>query len=87
MTKLVPLKSKQVVRKLELLGFEKVRHKGSHAQYKHPNGQQTTIPVHPTEQIGRGLLRKIIRDIDLTVEEWQKIKKWANKRYWGFRYS
>jgi predicted RNA binding protein YcfA (HicA-like mRNA interferase family) len=28
----------------------------------------TTVPVHAGQVVGRGLLRKILRDVDLSVE-------------------
>ncbi|WP_293047373.1 type II toxin-antitoxin system HicA family toxin [Moorena sp. SIO1F2] len=30
----------------------KVRQKGSHARWKHPDGRSTTIPVHGNAEIG-----------------------------------
>jgi predicted RNA binding protein YcfA (HicA-like mRNA interferase family) len=46
------------------MGFRLLRKsKGSHWQYEHPDGRRTTIPVHKGQDIGPGLLRKIMRDI------------------------
>jgi len=53
------------------LGFKKKRQKGSHVFYKHPDGRTTTIPHHPGRLLARPLIRKILRDIELTVEEYQ----------------
>lgn len=39
---------------------------------RHPDGRATVVPVHPGEDIGRGLLRKIIRDAGVDVEEFLK---------------
>jgi len=36
---------------------------------RHPDGRTTVVPVHPGEDIGRGLLRKIIRDARVDIEE------------------
>jgi predicted RNA binding protein YcfA (HicA-like mRNA interferase family) len=47
--------------------------KRSHFRYKHPDGRKTTVPVHKGKDISRGLLRKILRDIDITVEELKKL--------------
>ncbi|MBI4361551.1 MAG: type II toxin-antitoxin system HicA family toxin [Euryarchaeota archaeon] len=33
----------------------------------------TVVPVHPRENIGRGLLRKILRDAEITPEEFSKL--------------
>jgi predicted RNA binding protein YcfA (HicA-like mRNA interferase family) len=42
---------------------------GSHRQYRHSDGRGTTIPFHPGRDISPTLLRKIARDVGLTVEE------------------
>jgi predicted RNA binding protein YcfA (HicA-like mRNA interferase family) len=54
------------------LGFKKIRQKGSHAFYRHSDGRVTTIPHHPGD-LKRPLIRKILRDINLPVEEYEKI--------------
>jgi predicted RNA binding protein YcfA (HicA-like mRNA interferase family) len=40
---------------------------------KHPDGRITVVPVHAGEQIGVGLLLKIIKDVKLTKEEFLRI--------------
>ncbi|HPH01568.1 MAG TPA: type II toxin-antitoxin system HicA family toxin [Spirochaetota bacterium] len=55
------------------LGFEKVRQKGSHAFYRHPDGRTTTLPHHGSRDISRPLLRTILREIDLPPEEYVKM--------------
>ena len=69
MSRLPRLRGKDVVRVLERLGFEIVRTRGSHVFMKHPNGRVTTVPVHSSEIIGPGLLRSILRDIEMSVED------------------
>jgi predicted RNA binding protein YcfA (HicA-like mRNA interferase family) len=69
MTRLPRLKGKEVVRILEKIGFEVVRTRGSHVFLKHQDGRVTTVPVHSGETLGPGLLRAILRDVELTVEE------------------
>ena len=39
---------------------------------RHPDGRATVVPVHPGEDIGRGLLRKIIRDAEVDEDEFVK---------------
>ncbi len=68
-----PLPAKKIVKILNKIGFETVRQKGSHLILKHPDGRVTVVPVHPGEQIGRGLLSKIIKDAKLTREEFLKL--------------
>lgn len=62
------LKAVELVRALENAGFQVVRQKGSHVRMKHPDGRVVTVPVHPGQDIGRGLLRKILRDAELSRE-------------------
>lgn len=54
---------------LERLGFAEIRQRGSHKQFRHPDGRGTTVPFHSGQDISPTLLRKIARDIELTVEE------------------
>ncbi len=63
------LKPREVVALLERLGFVEVRQRGSHRQYRHTDGRGTTVPFHGSHDISPTLLRKIARDIGLTVEE------------------
>ena len=63
------LKPREVVRILENLGFEQVRQRGSHRQFKHPDGRFTTVPDHKGRDISPFLLKKIADDIRLTVDE------------------
>ena len=63
------LKPREVVRLLESLGFVQVRQRGSHRQFRHPDGRFTTVPDHKGRDISPVLLRKIADDIKLTVEE------------------
>ncbi len=69
MTKPPVLKPKEVVAILEKLGFVEVRQRGSHKQYRHPDGRRTTVPFHGSRDISPLLLRQIAKDIDLTIEE------------------
>jgi predicted RNA binding protein YcfA (HicA-like mRNA interferase family) len=71
--KLKPLPSKRVIQILKRLGFEKVRQRGSHVFFRHPDGRTTMVPIHKGEDIGRGLLQEIIRDTKLTREEFLKM--------------
>jgi predicted RNA binding protein YcfA (HicA-like mRNA interferase family) len=63
------LKPREVVALLEGLGFVGVRQRGSHRQFRHADGRGTTVPFHPGRDISPTLLRKIARDIGITVEE------------------
>ncbi|MDP7587127.1 MAG: addiction module toxin, HicA family [SAR202 cluster bacterium] len=58
-----------MIRAREALGFEKVRWIGSHARFHHPGSSVVIVPVHSGQDIGRGLLQKILRDAQVTPAE------------------
>lgn len=68
MTKPPVLKAKEVIALLEKLGFREIRQRGSHKQYRHADGRQTTVPFHVGRDISPILLKQIAKDINLTVE-------------------
>lgn len=51
------------------LGFNTIRRKGSHVFYRHPDGRTTTLPDHPGRDISRPLIREILREIEITPEQ------------------
>lgn len=70
MPKLAQVKSRDLVKIVTMLGFKFRAQSGSHAVYIHPDGRKTTIPIHPTQTIGIGLLTKIIkRDLKITKQD------------------
>jgi len=68
------LKPKAVIHALEKSGFVEIRQKGSHKQFRHPDGRATTVPVHAGRDISPILLRQILKDIGTTIEEFLKNK-------------
>ena len=71
--KLPILRPLELINALEIIGFENTRKsKGSHFRYCHPDGRKTTVPVHKGKTIGRGLLRKILKDVNISVSELKK---------------
>jgi len=70
---LKPLPADKVIKVLVRLGFKPVRQRGSHVILKREDGKVIVVPVHRGEEIGRGLLSKIIKDAGLTREEFLKL--------------
>lgn len=68
------LKPSEVVAILEAIGFFEARQKGGHKQFRHADGRGTTVPFHQGRDISPILLRRIARDIGLTVREFLKQK-------------
>jgi predicted RNA binding protein YcfA (HicA-like mRNA interferase family) len=69
MSRVPVLKPREVIRALECLGFVEVRQRGAHRQFRHPDGRGTTVPYHSGRDIAPPLLRQIIKDIRVTLEE------------------
>jgi predicted RNA binding protein YcfA (HicA-like mRNA interferase family) len=63
------LKPREVIRLLEAHGFSLIRQRGSHCQFKHPDGRQTTVPDHRGRDVAPPLLRQITRDIQMTLDD------------------
>jgi len=64
------LTGKQLAKIVERFGFLHTHTTGSHMMYRHPDGRRATIPHHSGEEIGPGLLNKIIKkDLRITRDE------------------
>lgn len=59
---------RKLITALETMGFHVIRTRGSHHFLRHPDGRTTVVPVHAGEDIGPGLLSKILRDAKITRE-------------------
>ncbi len=74
MPKLIPIKPKRLIKILISIGFIERDAQGSHVFFKHTDGRTTVVPIHNRE-LSKGLLRKILNDVQLTVEEYEKLRK------------
>ncbi len=63
------LKPQEVAAILEKMGFAEVRQRGSHKQFRHEDGRCTTAPYHPGRDLSPLLLRQIIKDLGITMED------------------
>ena len=70
--RLPSLRARDLEKALKKMGFFPVRQKGSHLFYKHVDGRTTLVPIHGGEEIGRGLIRQILREINVSPEEFSK---------------
>jgi predicted RNA binding protein YcfA (HicA-like mRNA interferase family) len=73
MTKRPRATGKKVIAALRRAGFEVIRVKGSHHFLRHSDGRRTVVPVHAGENIGPGLLARILRDCEKTPEAFQSL--------------
>ncbi len=74
MPKISPISGKKLIKILKKQGFIQVRQKGSHIRLEHPDGRKTSIPLHAGENIGKGLLSKILKDVNITYEQFKKVR-------------
>ena len=63
------ISAKEFIRFLQFKNFIFVRQKGSHQRYKHPDGRAITVPVHGKETLKRGLLKGMLNELNIEVEE------------------
>lgn len=76
MAKLHPLPAKKMIKILRHLGFQELRVRGSHHFFFNPVSKKTaSVPVHGNEYLSPGLLKEVLGDIDLSVEEYEKLRQ------------
>lgn len=73
MSRLPIVKARTMEKLLLRLGFIVVRQKGSHIFYRHPDGRTTTVPHHRGKDLARPLIREILREIELSPDEFIKV--------------
>ena len=56
-----------------LIQFGRARQKGGHVFYRHPDGRTTTVPNHPGRDLARPLVREILREIEVTRDQFEQI--------------
>ncbi|MFB3785883.1 MAG: type II toxin-antitoxin system HicA family toxin [bacterium] len=70
--RLPSLKAIELVRILEKIGFSLIRQKGSHAFFHHPDGRNTSVPIHSGD-LSRYVLREILKQIEVSEEDLMKL--------------
>ena len=73
--KLPRVNAADAVRVLEKAGFFLVRQSGSHRIYKNAEGQRVTVPYHSGKELHPKILKNILRDADMTPEEFFELMK------------
>ncbi len=74
MSKLPRISGKEMVKLLQRLGFRTARIRGSH-HFMERGNQQTTVPVHGNRDLKIGTLRKILRDVEMSPDEFERLSK------------
>lgn len=73
MPKLPVISGKEAIKAFEKIGYQVARQKGSHIRLRHSDKKPITIPDH--KELGKGLLRKLVRDAELSRKEFVELVK------------
>ncbi len=73
MSNLPVIDGKRMIKILRKAGFDEIRIKGSHHFIRHSDGRSTVVPIHGKENIGIGLFHKILRDCELSVNDYMNL--------------
>lgn len=73
MPKLPRVTAREIIAVLEKAGFSLARQSGSHMIYKNASGKRVTVPFHASRTLHPKLLKSILRDAGLTVEQLQDL--------------
>jgi predicted RNA binding protein YcfA (HicA-like mRNA interferase family) len=68
--RLIPYRELKKV--VEAMGYEWIRCEGSHNIFRHSSGKIVVIPDHGSQVIVKPLLRKILRDLGLSPEDYAR---------------
>jgi predicted RNA binding protein YcfA (HicA-like mRNA interferase family) len=73
MTRLRLVTYRELRKVAERTGFRWVRREGSHNTFRNEGGSIIVIPDHGSQVIVRPLLRKILRDMGISLEEYHRL--------------
>jgi predicted RNA binding protein YcfA (HicA-like mRNA interferase family) len=68
-SKLPVISSKEMSKILNKVGFYEIHQRGSHIKFQHEDGRVVIIPFH-NDDLGRGLIRKILKEIKISISEY-----------------
>jgi len=73
MVKLLSVSGKKAIKVFEKIGYQIIRKKGSHFRLHCSNKEPLTVPDHRV--LGKGLLRKLLRDSEISIKEFIELLK------------
>lgn len=71
--KLPLVNGQKMIKILSLKGFKPVRQRSSHIQLKNEKGVLVTVPIHSGKVVSVGVLNKILRDSEISREEYVEL--------------
>ncbi|MEM3658274.1 MAG: type II toxin-antitoxin system HicA family toxin [Candidatus Hadarchaeum sp.] len=75
MKKLPRVTADEAIKVLEYVGFTLARQSGSYKIYRNPEGKRVTVPYHAGRILHPKVLKSILRDAGLTIEEFEGLLK------------
>ena len=69
MVRMPTISAKIMIKFISDQGFQQVRQKGSHKFFRHPDGRTVTVPYHKGEDLGRGIVTKILNDSECSRDD------------------
>lgn len=75
--KLSPVSGKKLIKIFSMKGFQVVRQRSSHVQMKNSAGILVTVPLHANKDVGVGIILKILRDTEISREEFFDLERKA----------
>lgn len=73
--KLPRVSADKVIKVLERKGFFLARQSGSHKIFKNTEGRRVTVPYHSEKTLHPKILKSILRDADLTADQFRELMK------------
>lgn len=74
MSKFPIVTAKKLIKVLKKKGFQEDRQAGSHLILVHPITDKTiSVPVHPGKTLGRGITLGILKDAEISREEFLRL--------------
>jgi len=70
------VRCEQLVQVLKKAGFVEKRQKGSHlTMWRDSDKRRVTVPIHAGREVPIGTLRSILRDADITADDFRSLLK------------
>jgi predicted RNA binding protein YcfA (HicA-like mRNA interferase family) len=73
MSRLVLANFREFEKILYRLGFVRSRQNGSHVVYHHNDGRMVSVPNHGSRDLSRKLIRRLIKQIGVSIDEYNDL--------------
>lgn len=73
MSKLPSVSGRDAIKVFIKIGYKAARQKGSHIRLLHSNIHRMPLTVPDHKFLGKGLLRKLLRDAEMSIDEFIKL--------------